>query len=54
MEKLPEIPQELYDAMLDEAIEDLCRSGLSRNEIMDIIKKQIGPLYARRFREFHY
>jgi hypothetical protein len=51
MEIQPEIPQELYNAMLDEAIEDLCRSGLSRNEIIGIIEKQFGRSCARRFRD---
>ena len=53
MKTQPEISQVFFDAMLDEAIEDLCRSGLSRDEIIGIIEKQFGIPYARRFREFH-
>ena len=49
METQPEISKEFFDAMLDEAIEDLCRSGLSRDEIIGIIEKQFGLPYARRF-----
>ncbi len=50
METQPEISQVLFDAMFDEAIEDLCRSGLSRDEIIGIIEKQFGLPYARRFK----
>ena len=51
MEMQPEISKEFFDAMLDEALEDLCRSGLSREEIINIIEKQFGLPYARRFRD---
>ncbi len=51
METRPEIPQVLFDAMLDEALEDLCRSGLDREEIIGIIEEQFGLSYARRFRD---
>ncbi len=51
METQPEISQVLFDAMLDEAIEDLCRSGLGREAIINIIEKQFGLSYAKRFRD---
>jgi hypothetical protein len=51
METRPEIPQVLFDAMLDEAIEDLCRSGLSREVIINIIEEQFGNQYVRRFKD---
>ncbi len=51
MEVQPEISQVLFDAMLDEAIEDLCRSGLGRETIINIIEKQFGLSYAQRFRD---
>ena len=51
METRPEIPQVLFDAMLDEALEDLCRSGLDREEIISIIEEQFGLPFARRFRD---
>jgi hypothetical protein len=51
VETRPEIQQDLFDAMFDEAIEDLCRSGLGREEIINIIERQFGPQYARRFRD---
>jgi hypothetical protein len=50
METRPEIPQELFNEMLDEAVEDLCKSGLSKKEIIAIIETQFGLPYARRFR----
>jgi hypothetical protein len=51
METRPEIPQEIFNEMLDEAVEDLCKSGLSKKEIIAIIESQFGFPYARRFRD---
>ena len=51
METRPEIPQVLFDAMLDDALEDLCRSGLDREEIIGIIEEQFGLVYVRRFKD---
>jgi hypothetical protein len=51
MEIQPEIPQVLLDAMLDEAFEDLCRSGLDREEIIGIIEEQFGLVYVIRFKD---
>ena len=51
METQPEISKEFFDAMLDEAIKDLFRSGLDREEIIGIIEEQFGLAYARRFRK---
>ncbi len=51
METQPEISKEFFDAMLDEAIEDLCRSGLGREEIINIIERQFGHQYARKFKD---
>ena len=48
METRPEIPQEIFNEMLDEAVEDLCKSGLSKKEIIAIIESQFGLPYARR------
>jgi hypothetical protein len=51
METRPEISQVLFDAMPDEALEDLCKSGLSREEMIYIIEKQFGQHYVRRFKD---
>jgi hypothetical protein len=49
METRPEISQKLFSELLDDAIEDLCKSGLRSEEIIDIIETQFGLPYARRF-----
>ena len=41
--------QELFDATVDGAIEDLRKSGLDIEEIFHIIEQQFGLLYARKF-----
>ena len=51
MEMQLEISKEFFDAMLDETIEDLCRSGLGREEIISIIEKQFGHQCAGRFKD---
>ena len=51
MERRPEISQVFFDAMFDEAIEDLCRSGLDKEAIINIIEEQFGLSYAERFRD---
>ena len=51
MKTRPEISQEIFNEMLDEAIEDLCKSGLSKKEIIAIIETEFGLPYARRFRD---
>ena len=51
MKTRPEIPQEIFNELLDEAIKDLCKSGLSKKEIITIIESQFGLSYAQRFRE---
>ena len=43
--------QEILDSLVDEAIEDLQKSGLDNEEIFFIIKKQFGRRYAHRFYE---
>jgi len=52
MERKAEITQELLDSFLEEAIEDLRRSGLSHEEISVIIKDQFGSRYLTKFFEF--
>lgn len=51
METQREMPQEVFDSLIDEAIEDLRRSGLDNEEIFSIIKEHFGRRYARKFCE---
>jgi len=41
--------EEVFEAMLDQAIEDLDNSGLDANEVFTIVEEQFGDGYARRF-----
>ena len=49
MENKNVMAQEIFDAMVDEAIEDLRKSGLDIKEIFSIIKDHIGLRYANKF-----
>ena len=51
MERKVEITQELLDSFLEEAVEDLRKSGLSKKEISTIIKDQFGSRYLSKFFE---
>lgn len=44
-----EISEEVFAAMLDQAIEDLKLSGLDPGEIYSIVEENFGIAYARRF-----
>jgi hypothetical protein len=44
-------PKELFDGMVDEAIEDLCRTGLDPKEIFRILDDSLGPQIAERYVE---
>ena len=41
--------QEVFDAMVDAAIEDLRKSGLDMKEIFTIIRDLLGLRYANKF-----
>jgi hypothetical protein len=41
--------EEIFEAMLDQAIEDLRNSGLDASEVFTIVEEQFGNGYARRF-----
>jgi hypothetical protein len=41
--------QEIFDAMVDGAIDDLKQSGLNSGQIHSIVKAQLGASYARKF-----
>ena len=43
------ISQEIFDAMVFGAVEDLRRSGLNSGDIFSIIEAQFGPRYAALF-----
>jgi len=49
MSKKRVISEEVFAAMLDEAIEDLKQSGLDAGEVFSIVKENFGVSYARRF-----
>lgn len=41
--------EEIFDAMLHGAIEDLNKSGLNRDAVFSIIKQNFGLRYAQKF-----
>ncbi len=49
MEKQREMAREIFDALVERAIEDLRMSGLDNDEIFLICKDQFGLQYARKF-----
>ena len=49
MSKKRVIAEEVFAAMLDEAIEDLKQSGLDAGEVFSIVEENFGVSYARRF-----
>lgn len=44
-------PQELFDALADDAIQDLCKTGLNHGEIFNILENSLGTQFAQRFDE---
>ena len=51
MQKHIPFPQDLFNALADEAIEDLCKTGLDHEEIFQILEEFLGPQFAQRFIE---
>ncbi len=49
MSKKMEMAEEVFDAMLDLAIEDLKMSGLDAAEVFSIVEANFGIVYANRF-----
>ena len=49
MSKQKVMSEEVFEAMLDQAIEDLHNSGLDASEVFTIVEEQFGNGYARRF-----
>ena len=49
MSKKRVISEEVFAAMLDQAIEDLKQSGLDAGEVFSIVEENFGISYARRF-----
>ena len=44
-----EMPQETFDSLVQEAIADLLRSGLEKDEFIRILEEQFGREYVRKF-----
>ena len=49
MSKKRVIAEEVFAAMLDQAIDDLKQSGLDAGEVFSIVEENFGVSYARRF-----
>jgi hypothetical protein len=49
MAKKPVMSEEVFAAMLDQAIQDLRNSGMDTGEIFTIVEECFGSAYARRF-----
>ena len=49
MEKRMEMPQEMFDILVQEAIADLLKSGLEKDEILRILEEQFGREHVRNF-----
>ena len=43
------IAQDFFDILVDDAIEDLRKAGLSPKDIFGIVERQFGEKYAQRF-----
>jgi DNA-binding transcriptional regulator YhcF (GntR family) len=46
MEKHNQIQKDFFDTMINDAIEDLSKSGLEDEEIITIISQEFGPRYV--------
>ncbi len=49
MSKQKVISEEVFEAMLDQAIEDLYDSGLDASEVFTVVEEHFGNGYARSF-----
>ncbi len=49
MSKKRVISEEVFAAMLDQAIDDLKQSGLDASEVFSIVEENFGTCYAKRF-----
>ncbi len=49
MSKKSVMSEEVFAAMLDQAIQDLRNSGMDTGEIFTIVEECFGSAYARRF-----
>ena len=49
MPKKIEFAEEVFAAMLDQAIDDLKKSGLDAGQVFSIIEENFGNVYANRF-----
>ena len=51
MEKHNKIEKDFFDTMINDAIEDLRKSGLKNEEIITIISQGFGPRYVQHLFE---
>ena len=51
MDKNNRIEKDFYDTMINDAIEDLRKSGMEDEEIITIISHEFGPRYVRHLFE---
>jgi hypothetical protein len=51
MEKHNQIQKDFFDTMINDAIEDLRKSGLEDEEIITIISQEFGPRYVHHLFE---
>ena len=49
MQEQKTFPQDLFDELADDAIEDLCRTGLNHDEAYQILEDLLGRQFAQRF-----
>jgi len=51
MDKNSQIEKDVLDTMINDAIEDLCKSGLEDEEIITIISQEFGTRYLHHLPE---
>lgn len=48
MRKQMIFPQDLFDALAEEAVADLCKTGMKDEEISQILENVLGPQFVKR------
>ena len=49
MQRQIAFPQDLFDALAEDAVEDLCKTGLNHDEAYQLLEKFLGSQFAQRF-----
>ncbi|MCD6306042.1 MAG: hypothetical protein J7M32_07115 [Deltaproteobacteria bacterium] len=49
MSKKPVMAEELFAVMLEQAVQDLRKSGMDKDEIFTVVEEWFGSAYACRF-----